>query len=82
MEAQWWTAITVPATRASRVPTTIDDSSWSWVRAKIERARRSASTDWRMRSSTRSCSWGSAAATRTAIRLLMVSEITPVALEW
>ena len=72
----------VPAMRASRVPTTMEDSSCSWVRAKMERARRSASTDWRMRPATRSRSWSSAAATRTAMRLLMVSEITPVALEW
>ena len=72
----------VPAMRARRVPTTMEDSSCSCVRAKIDRARRSASTDWRISPSTRSRSWASAAATRTAIRLLMVSEMTPVAFEW
>ena len=49
---------------------------------KMDRARRSASTDWRMRSSTRVRSWGSAAAVRTAIRLVTVSATTPVAFEW
>ncbi len=72
----------VPATRASSVPITIDVSNCSWVRMKMDRARRSASTDCRMRSRTRTCSWGSAAAVRTAIRLVTVSATTPVASEW
>ena len=49
---------------------------------KMDRARRSASTDRRIRSSTRVFSCGSAAAVRTAMRLVTVSATTPVALEW
>jgi hypothetical protein len=71
----------VPAINASRVPTTIDVSNCSWVRMKIDRARRSALTDCCMRSSTRNRSRGSAAAVRTAIRFVTVSATTPVAFE-
>ena len=56
-------------------------SSSSWVRMKMDRARRSASTERRMSDSTRRRSWGSVAAVRTAIRLVTVSATTPVALE-